>query len=181
MSIIDTLITDRTESDVNYAAQLAQKGWAAMSASERTAWSAGLKGSYNAADLNRVGAAVNYVATELADIGYSVSVNPKTDWTISDIPTIAQMQAYLDDIGAIRAALPIPSGIPSVPDSMTQLNYTKANHIERILVEIDQLVQNIIASFVPCGLPYCGQIWQEYSITDASLVGTALVGSAILV
>lgn len=181
MSIIDTLITDRTESDVTYAAQLAQKGWAAMSAAERTAWIAGLKGSYNATDLNRVGAAVAYVATELSDIGYAVSVNPKTDWVISDIPTLAQMTAYLNDIDAIRSALSVPSGIPSVPDSMAQLNYTKANHIERILVEIDQLVQNIIASFVPCGLPYCGQIWQEYSITDASLVGTALVGSAILI
>lgn len=181
MSIIDTLITDRTDSDVNYAAQLAQKGWAAMTVDERTAWIAGLKGSYNAADLNRVGAAVAYVAAELSGIGYSVSVNPKTDWSISDIPTSAQMQTYLDDIGAIRAALSVPSGIPSVPDSMASLNYTKANHIERILVEIDQLVQNIIASFVPCGLPYCGQIWQEYMITDASLVGTALVGSAILI
>lgn len=163
MSVIDTLITDRTESDVTYAAQLAQKGWAAMSASERTAWMAGLKGSYNASDLNRVGSAVNYVATELADIGYSVSVNPKTDWTISDIPTIAQMQTYLDDIGAIRDALAYPDGTPSVPDSMALLNYTKANHIEKILVEADQLVQNIIASFVPCGLPYCGQIWEEYT------------------
>lgn len=163
MSIIDTLITDRTESDVNYAAQLAQKGWAAMTANERTAWIAGLKGSYNATDLNRVGAAVAYVAAELSGIGYSVSVNPKTDWAETDIPTIAQMQTYLDDIGAIRAALSVPSGIPSVPDSMAQLNYTKANHIERILVEIDQLVQNIIASFVPCGLPYCGQIWEEYT------------------
>lgn len=181
MSIIDTLITDRTESDVNYAAQLAQKGWAAMTVNEKAAWIAGLKGSYNATDLNRVGAAVAYVAAELSDIGYSVSVNPKTDWAETDIPTIAQMQTYLDDIDAIRSALSAPSGIPSVPDSMALLNYTKANHIERILVEIDQLVQNIIASFVPCGLPYCGQIWQEYMITDASLVGTALVGSAILI
>lgn len=163
MSIIDTLITDRTESDVNYAAQLAQKGWAAMTASEKAAWMAGLKGAYNAADLNRVGAAVNYVAAELSGIGITVSVNPKTDWTISDIPTIAQMQTYLDDIGAIRDALAYPDGTPSVPDSMALLNHTKANHIEKILVEADQLVQNIIASFVPCGLPYCGQIWEEYT------------------
>lgn len=163
MSVIDTLITDRTQADVDYVTELAQKGLAGMSASEITAWMAGLKGSYNATDLNRVGSAVSYIASELTNIGIAVSVNPKTDWTMSDIPTAGQMQSYLDDIDAIRDALTVPTETPSTPDSMALLTYQRANAIETILFEIDRLIANITASFVPCGLPYSGQIWGGFT------------------
>ena len=61
------LITDRTQADVDCVRQLAAKGWAAMTAEERAAWNGGLKGAYNASDLNRVGSAVEYVANRLRE------------------------------------------------------------------------------------------------------------------
>ncbi len=51
MSIIDTLITDRTRSDY-----------------------------YNITDLNRVGQAMRYVAARLRACGFDVVVTPRTDW-----------------------------------------------------------------------------------------------------
>ena len=51
----------------------------------------GHKGSYNASDLNRVGAAVACVAGRLLECGTSVDVLPKQDWSESDIPTFSQM------------------------------------------------------------------------------------------
>ena len=59
MSIIDTLITNRTQSDVTRWRTLHDKGWGGMTAGEKTEWFAGVKGAYNAADLNRVGEAMN--------------------------------------------------------------------------------------------------------------------------
>ena len=52
MSIIDTLITNRTQSDVTRWRTLHDKGWGGMTAGEKTEWFAGVKGAYNAADLN---------------------------------------------------------------------------------------------------------------------------------
>lgn len=71
MSIIDTLITDRSQSDVDRALTLSAKGWAGMTAAEREEFEAGMKGSYNATDLNRVNAAMEYLDTRLKAMGYT--------------------------------------------------------------------------------------------------------------
>ena len=54
MSIIDTLITDRTEADFDRAKALAAKGWDDMTDDEKAEWRANPKGAYNVSDLNRV-------------------------------------------------------------------------------------------------------------------------------
>ena len=70
MSIIDTLITDRTRDDAQRWAELAAKGWMGMSAVEQAEWNAGMKGAYNATDLNRVTAAMDYINEQLKGYGY---------------------------------------------------------------------------------------------------------------
>lgn len=71
MSIIDTLITDRSQSDVDRALTLSAKGWAAMTAAEKEEFEAGMKGAYNATDLNRVNAAMEYLESRLVAMGYT--------------------------------------------------------------------------------------------------------------
>ena len=71
MSIIDTLITDRTQADVNRVLTLSAKGWAAMTAAEKEEFEAGMKGAYKATDLNRVNAAMEYLDTRLKAMGYT--------------------------------------------------------------------------------------------------------------
>lgn len=71
MSIIDTLITDRTQADVNRALTLSAKGWAAMTAAEKEEFEAGMKGAYNATDLNRVNAAMEYLEARFKAMGYT--------------------------------------------------------------------------------------------------------------
>ena len=107
------LITDRTQADVDFVRQLAAKGWAAMTAEERAAWKGGLKGAYNASDLNRVGSAVEYVANRLREAGYIVTVHPRTGWT-EELPIAQNMYAYLSDVKAIRGVLPLPE-LPTLP------------------------------------------------------------------
>ena len=82
-TIIDTLITDRTAADVARVEELATKGFAAMTADERAEWLGGMKGAYNASDLNRVGAALNYLAARLApNCGTDTGWTAKTDWAV---------------------------------------------------------------------------------------------------
>ena len=74
MSIIDDLITDRTESDVNRVHELARKwvdGEWTGTTSELSEWYSGMKGAYNATDLNRVNAAMEYLDTRLKAMGYT--------------------------------------------------------------------------------------------------------------
>ena len=132
-----TLITDRTAEDV----------------ANKTA-----KGFYNASDLNRVGAAVQYVAERFAAQGYTVTVSPKTDWLASDIPTASELETYRQNIAALRALLAVMPTTPKTPDSMAGLTYTEANDIERILLDLDALLTNAAAAWYQSGEIYAGEV-----------------------
>lgn len=70
------LIYDRTAEDVERALALAKKAEAGtLTDAEKTEWLAGMKGCYNATDLNRVEAAVQTLAAELNVAGYAVEVD----------------------------------------------------------------------------------------------------------
>ena len=154
-TVIDTLITDRTEADVERARGLAAKGFSAMTADEQAEWLAGMKGAYNAADLNRVGTALNYLAGRLGVIcGRSITWTAKTDWAVTDIITASQAEAYRKQVQSIRGALTYPAGTPDAPE-LGRLTYTGANDIERILTLCEELIVNVAKSFRHTGAAEC--------------------------
>ena len=154
-TIIVTLVTDRTQADVERVRELAAKGFAAMTAAEQAEWMTGMKGAYNAADLNRVGTAMNYLAGRLGAIcGRSITWTAKTDWAVTDIATASQAETYRQQIQDIRDALAYPAGTPDAPQ-LARLTYTGANDIERILVLCEELIVNVAKSFRHTGAAEC--------------------------
>lgn len=154
-TIIDTLVTDRTQADVERVKALAAKGFSAMTADERAEWLAGMKGAYNASDMNRVGTALNYLAGRLGPIcGKSITWTAKTDWAVTDIITASQAAEYRRQIQNIRDALAYPAGTPDAPQ-MKRLTYTGANDIERILTICEELIVNVAKSFRYTGAAEC--------------------------
>ena len=149
------LITDRVQADVDRVAQLAERVSAGTATeAEKTEWASDLKGAYNASDLNRVGAAVAYVAGRLTGYGYAVTVTPKQDWTGSDIPTAGQMAAYLRDVATLRGSIAVMASTPPTPDSANNLTWQEANDIEQILLDVDKLLTRMAAAWF-----YSGEIW----------------------
>lgn len=154
-TIIDTLVTDRTAADVARVHELAVKGYAGMTAAELSEWLAGMKGAYNAADLNRVGTALNYLRDRLTGVcGRDITWQAKTDWAMTYVITAAQGGAYHDQISDIRAALTYPANAPDVPE-IALLTYAGANDIERILTICETLVDNVIYAFRYTGAAEC--------------------------
>ena len=131
------LITDRTAEDVRLGTA---------------------KGSYGAEDLNRVGEAINYVAARLRSCGNLVQALPKTDWNRQDIPTEEQMGWYLSQVRSIRNALVLYQTAPLVPADMVDLTHTEANNIERILLDVDALISNMMAAYFYSGDLYGGEL-----------------------
>lgn len=82
-NIIDTLITDRTQVDVDRARYL-NSLWDPRALQwrgtpqERAEWEAGPRGAYGYADMNRVTQAAAYLIGALEDLGYSVDVEDVT-------------------------------------------------------------------------------------------------------
>ena len=139
------LVTDRIQADVN----------------ARNA-----KGTYNASDLNRVGAAMNYVADRLRAAGYDPHIRPKTDWKDEDWVTPAAQAVYLGDLAELRKQFSMMKSTPEVPprilatgiDTNDGLTYTWANDIERILEDVDALITNIMAGWFYSGELYAGEV-----------------------
>lgn len=131
-----SLITDRTRADVANQTD---------------------KGFYNASDLNRVGAAVEYIAGRFAALGYACPVTVKKDWLTSDAPTASQMEAYRHNIVTLRGQIAVMQSTPNAPASMAGLNYVKANNIEQILLDLDALIDKLIKSWYFSGELYAGE------------------------
>lgn len=154
------LITDRTLADVSRWLTLRDKGYARMTEEERAEWDSGMKGAYNATDLNRVGEALNYLRDRLAAARYISSTEfiAKTDWTETDIPTPQQITDYLRYVSIIREALARFATTPPVPEYSGGLDYQEANNIEQILVDVDRLITNMQAHRYYCGELFSGEV-----------------------
>ncbi len=116
------------------------------------------KGFYNASDLNRVGAAVEYIAGRFTAIGYACPVTVKKDWLPSDTPTQRQMETYRQNIVTLRGQIAVMASTPETPASMAGLNYVKANNIEQILLDLDALIDKLIKSWHFSGELYAGEV-----------------------
>ena len=131
------LITDRTRADVENKTD---------------------KGFYNASDLNRVGAAVEYIAGRFTALGYACPVTVKKDWLTTDAPTASQMEAYRQNIVTLRGQIAVMASTPEAPASMAGMNYVKANNIEQILLDLDALIDKLIKSWCFSGELYAGEV-----------------------
>ena len=132
-----SLITDRTRADVENETD---------------------KGFYNASDLNRVGAAVEYIADRFTALGYACPVTVKKDWLTTDAPTASQLEAYRQNIVTLRGQIAVMASTPEAPASMAGLNYVKANNIEQILLDLDALIDKLIKSWCFSGELYAGEV-----------------------
>ena len=135
--MLDNLITDRTAADFQRWKTLRDKGLEKMTEAELAEWFSGMKGAYNATDLNRVGAALNYVKDLLADAGYlgSNEFYMRTDWNLSDIPTASDFTAFIKAVETVRAAMTQYKTTPTTPLDTGGLDIDGANDIEKILIE----------------------------------------------
>lgn len=79
-------------------------------------------------------------------------------WTEDDIPTASQMAQYIANIAALRGTIAMLPTTPSTPDSMELLDYIKANNIEQILIDINQLIINMAAAWFYSGDLYSGEV-----------------------
>ena len=144
---LDNLVFDRTQSDVDRVKRLTAALVAGTAtAAERAEFVAGMKGAYNAEDLNRVGAAVEYLTGVLHGMGYTVPTVPVTDWTETSIQNAEQMAVYLANVHKLRDCLPYVA--PDAQGSMGALTWQQANAIEEILYRLEIILQEIQAGYL---------------------------------
>lgn len=158
---LPTLVTDRTLYDVTRWRELRNKGYAAMTDTEKAEWdAANMKGAYNASDLNRVGTALNYVRDRLAVASYIAAdeFTAKVDWNATDLPTAGDLTNYLSYVSTIREAMAQYSTTPPTPADTGALDYIEANNIEQIIIDVDALITKMLQARFFFGDLYCGEV-----------------------
>lgn len=161
-TVIETLIYDRTQSDVDRVFTLKNKiltqGLSSLTTEELTEYMVGMKGAYNYTDLNRVGQAISYLIERLKELAvYDTTIVPKTDWAMGNVPTQSQISALLTNLTKLRGKLSLPDDAPTVPTSLDSMTYETANDIEELLAVIDDRINRATAAFAYAGISYCGE------------------------
>lgn len=161
------LIYDRTQADVDQWERLKSKGMAGMTAEERERWTAGMKGAYNAADMNRVSKACGVSASTLCMIPdlfrntlevYGIAPDdaflvlpydpddydftPNQSWAMDDIPTREELDLYLRRVALLRAAMDYETD--ELPESMDGLTVYGANAIEKALALLTPAINEFL-------------------------------------
>ena len=141
------LVYDRTAQDVETAR------------TQRGTTLTALKGCYNVTDLNRVESAVKLLAAALTSAGYPVEVTPvlkgskseDREWQEGDIVQRAQWATYLDNVQRLRDAYYTLAETGELPKPEDKLGYVGANNIEKVLADIDLLIDCMKSSYRRCG------------------------------
>ena len=160
MSIIDTLITDRTQADVDALRALYARPPAAWTAEERDGFLRGdHKGAYNTSDMNRVLDAMDYLTGRLVEFGMLAPERPAlSPFAPGSLPSETEFACYLDNVAAFRAALPLPEETPGVPGGVRGLTVQQANEIEQILTAVERQLEKIPPAWCYCGEIHCGEV-----------------------
>lgn len=142
------------------SSRVSPKGIAVVDRTEIDVLNGTSKGFYNVADLNRVEGMTRYIADLLTAYGYPVTITTKTDWVITDFPTATEMGRYLNNV---KYCVQQYNSVPGVtlPISMDRLDYIGANNIEKMLVGIEELIEEMISHFRLCNTFKCGEGYND--------------------
>ena len=158
MSVIDTLITDRTGADLSELEALLAKPLATWT-EEELSWfnNSKSKGAYDYTDLNRVTEAMEYLNGILNEYGYITGYEPvmvadgRIEWQKQDEPTEAKLSEYLRNIEKLRSVLELLPNTPDTPADMDGMTIQEANAIKQILSDINTIIIRVLRSFIRSG------------------------------
>lgn len=147
------LIYDRTKSDETASAAIRKSyqtlgNWSGLTDTERAQLERGTL-TYNT--LNRVESAVKTLAAALTAAGYPVEIAPvlkgskseDREWQEGDIVRRAQWTTYLDNVRRLRDAYYTLAETGQLPKPEDKLGYVGANNIEKVLADIDLLLDGM--------------------------------------
>lgn len=160
------LITNRTPQDVERWRTLRNKGWCNMTSTEKREWLGEItltpsasKGMYTHNDLNRVEQAVSVIAAKLRTMGLlQEELVVKTDWSYKDGFWVDDMERYLGNIRILRNTGVIFDTTPVVPSITRKMDYSLANDIEKILMDINDNINKLQSSKFYVGELMSGEV-----------------------
>jgi len=79
-------------------------------------------------------------------------------WEYQDDFILSEADRIINNINVLRSIITLYNDTPKTPETMRFLDYIKANNIEKILFDIDELVNNMVANFRYSETFYSGEV-----------------------
>lgn len=146
--IIDELIFDRTEADLEVPRLCKAQNIPFPNDNLRFSW------DFRA--LNRTERAMEYLNQIFQELGYFRVMEFKTDWTNEEI-TPEQAKRYIENLKTLRTFLQMSGDTPPAPNTINGMSITRANDIEKILYDINFLLEALQKNKIISGVAKSGQ------------------------
>lgn len=139
MSILDHLglVTDRTSDDVQ---------------------AKNAKGTYNAADMNRVTAAVELLRPVFREFGYAVGDSELREWAENELPRLSEAEEYLRAVTALDGRFRYAETMIELPVTMRMLTHIGANNIEKFLAAMPEVFERMKTAWYYADELFCGEV-----------------------
>ena len=157
MSALDELITNRTALDAAAIREVEAIKYTQQTQAQRQIYNYGI-GAYRHTDFNRVGAACAELYDLITANGETVPdyVPLRTDYIRDEDISFAEMTQYLATVAALKAAY---SASTPIPANMRFITYEDANNIERLLLEVEDILIRRAKIYPRSGVYVSGAVW----------------------
>lgn len=161
------MIYNRTTLDVNDAKKIIAKfqaltDWSSITEAEINTLE---RGTYTSISLNRVEEKVAELCQILRDIGYSfIDTETTTDWDNTKYFNKSEHERFFSNIAYLHSILSISTDTPNPPYFSSgeyaygNITYALANDAEKILVDIEKLIDLLKKSWYYSGEIYSGEV-----------------------
>lgn len=150
------MITDRTQKDVDEANEIREtkvKTFQDLTESEITTLE---RGMFTINTLNRIEEKQAELKNLLNAIGYwNTNITNKANWANDDIFYKEDFQRIIDNENVLRKAFFTYKDTPGTPE--ISFHYEDINSLEKILVDLDVMINDVKSNYRECGNFECGK------------------------
>lgn len=151
-----SMVYDRTQQDIDNARKIIEekvKNYIPLETAEETTV---LRGTFNIETLNRIEKKQDELKKLFNSIGYyNTQITNKTDWQYSDIFYKEDYERIINNENILREAFFIYKDTPNTPT--ISFGYEDINALEKILVDLEQMITDVKSNYRQCGTFNCGE------------------------
>lgn len=149
------MIFDRTQVDIDTAKRIRREKVQAFQSLTESDISTLERGMITINTLNRIEAKQEELKNLLNEIGYwNANVSVKS-WVAEDIFNVDGFQRIINNINILRNAFFVYNGTPNTPP--VSYHYNDINALEKILHDIDVMINDVKSNYRECGAYECGE------------------------
>lgn len=114
------------------------------------------RGTMTINTLNRIEEKQTELKGLLNDMGYWNTNITNKSWDYSDIFSKTEFQRIINNLNTLRNAFFVFSYTPETPP--VSFHYEDINSLEKILFDIDVMINDVKSRYRECGTFYCGEV-----------------------